>query len=103
MYYARFSGIEYAEASAEEGHERHGHGRDAVLGVHRRGRVRFLDSEDFACVMALSGVLSSQMEIDTCIEQFNVGPVGSRKIAKAMVAVHGHGVDECTSEEVERR
>ena len=35
----------------------------------------FLDREEFEGVMALSGVLSSQMEIDTCIEQFNVGPV----------------------------
>ena len=34
----------------------------------------FLDREEFEGVMALSGVLSSQMEIDTCIEQFNVGP-----------------------------
>ena len=34
----------------------------------------FLDREEFEGVMSLSGVLSSQMEIDTCIEQFNVGP-----------------------------
>ena len=34
----------------------------------------FLDREEFEGVMALSGVLSSQMEIDTCIEQFGVGP-----------------------------